>query len=144
MNKKLYAFISRHTPTEAQEALALAQGIQLVPIGDMDGFQIDVEEIAYRLCMAVGRDYDHTPYHGWRYDQVDGVVVVHAAAALNLIPHWNVGVFENSMRAEEGKPPTFEAVALHLFPKAEDATLARMQGFNEGYDEGVADGRTMI
>ena len=45
----------------------------------------------------------------------EGVVVVHPAAALRLAPSFLVAVFENGMRSEEGKPPSFYPVALHQY-----------------------------
>lgn len=122
-----FAFISRHTPSAAQVALAAEQGIRLCHIGDMDGFTITPDEVAYRLTSLMG-DFDHTPYPEWRRQQVKGVVVVHAAAALRLLPHFDVGVFENAARAAEGEKPTFEAVSLHVWQKDE----GRQYGFNRG------------
>jgi len=88
------AFISRHTPTEEQVALAERKGYVLVHVGDRDAFSVQAREF---------KDYS-------------GVVVVHPAAALRLLGECNVvGVFENENRAAEGQPPQFRAKALHLF-----------------------------
>jgi hypothetical protein len=90
-----FAFISRHVPTPEQHQLCAAWGIELIPVGDRDGFTVDPAEFDVAF---------------------DGVVVVHPAAALILKDHgWAVGVFENANRAPEGEPPQFKAVALHLF-----------------------------
>lgn len=91
-----FAFVSRHIPTPGQVALALAQGIELVPIGDADAFSI-------------------TP--GWvdGQGQFEGVVIVHPAAAMRLCGSFLVGVFENANRAPEGEKPSFEAVGLHIY-----------------------------
>lgn len=91
-----FAFISRHTPTDGQIALAREQGIELTHIGDADGF-------------TVGPSFVDNA------GAFEGVVVVHAAAALRLAPSFIVGVFENANRAPEGERPKFEAKALHLF-----------------------------
>lgn len=92
----LYAFISRHQPTNEQLAMAQEQGIVLEWIGDMDAFSVTAADI-----------HDKGAYVG--------VVVVHPAAALRLAPSFIVGVFENGMRSEEGKPPSFYPVALHQY-----------------------------
>lgn len=92
--KKL-AFISRHNPTPEQISLAQAQGFELIHVGDRDGFTAPVAEFS--------ADFD-------------GVVVVHAAAALRYIDaNRLVGVFENGNRAPEGAHPSFVAKALHFF-----------------------------
>jgi hypothetical protein len=122
-----FAFISRHAPTAGQIALAAEQGIALLHIGDMDGFTVEPEAVAYRLTSLLG-DFDHTPYAGWRMEQVHGVIVVHAAAALRLLPHFNVGVFSNINRAPEGEKPSYEAGALHIWRRDEGYQL----GFNRG------------
>lgn len=93
---KKFAFISRHTPTSEQIELAFAQDIELVTIGDLDAFTVDAEDIK-----ASG--------------EFDGVVVVHPAAALNLIRAYPVGIFENANRAPEGERPQFFAKALHVW-----------------------------
>jgi hypothetical protein len=46
---------------------------------------------------------------------LDGVIVVHPAAALRLAPYYEIGVYENAARAAEGERPTFFPVALHLY-----------------------------
>lgn len=122
-----FAFISRHTPTQGQIDLAAVQGIRLLHIGDLDGFSIDPDEVAYRLTSLLG-DFDHTPYPEWRREQVGGVIVVHAAAALRLLPHFDVGVFENTNRAPEGEKPSYEAGALHVWQRDE----GYQRGFNRG------------
>jgi hypothetical protein len=43
------------------------------------------------------------------------VVVVHPAAALGLAPYFEVGVFENEQRSEEGGKLTFFAKSLHIY-----------------------------
>jgi hypothetical protein len=93
---KKFAFISRHTPTSEQIGLAAAQGIELVAIGDLDAFTVEAEDV-----VASG--------------EFDGVVVVHPAAALNLIRAFPVGIFENANRAPEGERPQFFAQALHVW-----------------------------
>lgn len=94
--KANFAFISRHSPTPGQIALAAEQGIALVPVGDMDAFTIYPKDVAA---------------HG----AFEGVVVVHPAAALRLAGVYKVGVFENANRALEGERPQFEAAALHVY-----------------------------
>lgn len=95
---KKFAFISRHTPTPSQVAMAAEAGIELVSVGDMDAFTV---------CCADVDEFGH----------FDGVVVVHPAMALRLAPGYAVGVFENANRAPEGAKPQFEAQALHIFGK---------------------------
>jgi hypothetical protein len=89
---KRFAFITRHQPTREQVALAFDQGIKLVPVGDRDAFSVSPHDFA----------------------EFDGVVVVHPAAALRLLP-MKIGVFENGNRAKEGEKPEFFAKAIHLF-----------------------------
>lgn len=93
---KKFAFISRHTPTAEQVELAVAQEIELIPIGDLDGFTVTAEQVA-------------------RHGKFDGVAVVHAGAALRLQFDYEILLFENGNRAPEGEKPSFVAVACHLF-----------------------------
>lgn len=93
-----FAFISRHTPTQVQFELAAQYHIELVHVGDTDAFTVTPEWVAEK-------------------GDFNGVVVVHPAAALRLVPHYIVGVFENSNRAPEGAPPQFEAKRLELWLK---------------------------
>ena len=102
-----FAFISRHTPTQEQHALAEAQGIRLIEVGDMDAFSISASEVCDLLI-------DHGPI--WTC----GVIVVHPAAALRLIRHMDVGVFRNENRAEEGEKPTFHAAELEIYRRVCD------------------------
>jgi hypothetical protein len=91
-----FAFLSRHTPTEVQIALAQEQDIEIIPVGDSDAFSVS-------LCwMDKEGDFD-------------GVIVVHPAAAMRLCSSYLIGVFENASRAPVGEKPTFGAVALHIF-----------------------------
>lgn len=96
----MMAFISRHVPTERQIQLAKQKGFELVHIGDADAF-------------AVGPGFVHAK------GPFEAVAVVHPAAALRLIPHFMVGVFENANRSPEGQPPKFEAVSLHVWEEME-------------------------
>lgn len=94
MTMRRFAFISRHQPTPGQVEIAARGGIELVPVGDRDGFTIEPSEF---LDFA-------------------GVVVVHAGAALALAGiETPVGVFENAARPAEGGKPSFEAVALQVW-----------------------------
>jgi hypothetical protein len=93
---KRFAFISRHTPTESQFALAQAQDIELFPIGDLDAFFVCPCSVDY-------------------YGDFDGVIVDHPAAALRLCSSYLIGVYESANRAPEGEKYTFEAVELHIF-----------------------------
>lgn len=97
----VFAFISRHQPTEKQRELAGKEGIELVHVGDCDAFTITREWVLEQRTEA-------TPYFS-------GVIVVHPAAALRLCEDFVIGVFENANRAEVGQPPAFEPVALHLY-----------------------------
>lgn len=91
--KKL-AFISRHVPTAAQIEIARKVDVEIVHVGDRDAFTVNCEE----------------------FENHDGVIVVHPAAALRFSckADW-IGIFENANRAPEGKPVQFEPVKLHLF-----------------------------
>lgn len=109
-----FAFISRHPATSDQVRLAAEQGIRLMSIMDMDGFKITRDAVQHRV--------------GSPDIYIHGVVVVHAAAALRLLPEFDVGVFENGNRAEEGQVPTFQAIALHVWQRDEGYQL----GFNRG------------
>ena len=92
-----YAFLSRHTPTQEQHALAMDQGITLVHKGDQDAFSKDLPNELRKLQLD-----------GYR-----GIVCVHALIAMKALKMGlNVGVFENSNRAPEGAPPSFLATAL--------------------------------
>lgn len=91
---KRLAFISRHVPTTEQIAVAAQADVELVHVGDRDAFSVSITE----------------------FENFDGVVVVHPAAALRLACQaaW-IGVFENGNRAPEGQPVQFVPVRLHLF-----------------------------
>lgn len=93
---KKFAFISRHQPTDEQLQLAIADGIELVHIGDTDAFSVSVGFVD-----AAGA--------------FDGVVVVHPAAALRLCSQFEVGVFENGSRPGENDKPQFFAKSFHLY-----------------------------
>lgn len=97
----VFAFISRHEPTETQREIAEKEGIELVHVGDCDAFTITKEWVLKQRTEAM-------PYFS-------GVIVVHPAAALRLCEYFSVGVFENANRAEVGQPPSFEPVALHFY-----------------------------
>lgn len=93
---KRFGFISRHQPTPEQHDLAARLDIELVTVGDHDAFTVQ-------------------PYDFDSAGVLDGVIVVHPAAALRLAPFYEIGVFENAARAAEGERPTFCAVGLHLY-----------------------------
>ena len=93
---KKFAFATRHNPTPEQVAAAAEKDIELVPIGDVDGFTVTLADIA-------------------KHGDFDGVVVVHAGAALQLVRDMDVGVFENVNRAPEGEKPQFVAGRLHVW-----------------------------
>lgn len=90
---KKFAFISRHEPNADQKSLAEKAGIELVHVGDRDGFHLKVEEFA----------------------GFNGVVVVHAAAAMKALQKIDVGVFNNINRAPLGEKPQFGCTELHLY-----------------------------
>lgn len=94
-----FAFISRHEPTNEQINMALDMDIRLFHVGDYDGFIVRPETF---------REEE---------GNFDGVIVVHAGTALNLISEYTVGVFENELRAVEGEKPTFSAKKLHIWRK---------------------------
>lgn len=92
----VFAFISRHTPTDGQIALAAEKGVTLQHIGDADAFTI-------------------TPDWVKTQGDFEGVVIVHPAAAMRLASTYEVGVFKNSNRAPLGEKPRFEAEALYIY-----------------------------
>ena len=96
---KQVAFISRHAATAEQNALANAQGFNLVAVGDMDAFSV-------------------TPVMVYDMGKFDAVCVVHPAAAMRLQAHFDVLIFENGTRPSEGGAPSFFAKALHVFQAA--------------------------
>ena len=97
-----FAFISRRQPTEQQHQLAAEKDIKLIHIGDHYAFTITRKWVE-----------SNCPAH---IDELMGVVVEHLGAALRLQDEgFVVGMFENANRAEIGQPPSFEAVALHLY-----------------------------
>ena len=109
---KKFAFISRHVPTTEQIDLAIAQEIELVSIGDLDGFTVTAEQVA-------------------KHGKFDGVAVVHAGAALRLQFDYEVLLFENGNRAPEGEKPSFVAVSCHLFPEAKG-----LRNYQRWYQQG--------
>jgi hypothetical protein len=116
---KKFLFVSRHEPTARQHELAAEKGIKLVHVGDVDAFEGDVSHLFPKWDgpdrWTVG-DETHAAYEKWAAEEkVHGVIVVHPALALRLIPGLVVGVFENANRAAPGEPPKFEAKALHLW-----------------------------
>lgn len=97
-----FAFISRHAPSQSQFEVAAACSIELIHVGDADGFIVDkqwVEDKARELQEGT----------------FDGVVVVHAGAALRLAEDFIVGVFQNLERPPVDGKPQFVAGELHLF-----------------------------
>ena len=96
---KKFLFCSRHAITAEQEQLAEKAGITLHQGIDLDAFSPN-HELIKAVC-AQG--------------QFEGVIVVHPALALKLSTAYQVGVFENANRAEEGCPPSFQAVGLEIF-----------------------------
>lgn len=106
-----FAFLSRHIPTPEQYALAIEKNIELVHVGDADGFTVTYNDIRERFTQVFGIDGN------LEIPKIRGVIVVHAAAALRLIPHCTVGIFENEQRPVEGGKPTFFPKALHLFDR---------------------------
>lgn len=89
MYTEKFAFISRHVPTDSQIKLAAESGIELVHVGDRDGFSIEPAEFIN--------------------DDFRGVVVVHAQAAISCFKSGlTVGVFNNVNRAPLGEKPQFE------------------------------------
>ena len=90
------AFVSRHEPTQKQYFLAEAQGFELIHIGDYDAFKVSPAFV-----------YEAGPF--------EAVAVVHPAAALNLAPHFVVGVFRNENRAAVGEKPDFRCTGLNVW-----------------------------
>lgn len=96
-----FAFISGHEPTPEQYKLAGAKDITLIWIGDLDAFTVSPAQVSELVS------------------EVEGVVVVHPAAALRLAlilqGNFKIGVFENGVRLPDGGKPTFFAKALHIY-----------------------------
>jgi regulator of RNase E activity RraA len=95
---KTFAFVSRHRPTQEQIEMALAQDIELVHIGDKEGFTVTKDDIG----------------------DCDGVVVVHGGMAMRLKDDYAIGIFENEMRPQEGAAPQFKAKQLHIWWKRDE------------------------
>lgn len=117
---KKFAFISRHVPTPKQHELAKEKGIELVHVGDVDGFHGDLMKGFPKwegpTVWKIGSTTEVAYREWWNEKKFHGAIVVHAAAALRLVGEVStVGVFENANRAKEGERPTFEPVALHLW-----------------------------
>lgn len=105
-------FLSRHTPTEKQSALARARGYDLVHVGDCDAFEGDFRS---------------------RIGDAKAIACVHPALALRAFAvGLTVGVFENANRAPEGAPPTFEAAALHIYEPPSQRRLLGWQSSHSG------------
>lgn len=86
-----FAFVSRHEPTAGQKMLAAKASIELVMVGDRDGFTLNSDE----------------------FKEFKGVIVVHAQAAMRaLLSGLKVGVFNNVNRAPLGEKPRFETTSL--------------------------------
>ncbi len=108
---KKFAFVSRHQATPEQDQMAHDLGIELIHIGDRDGFTVTKEDIE-----SIG--------------DFDGLVVVHGGMAMNLKDDYVIGIFENELRPQEGGPATFKAKKLHLWWKKEKSfDLARTMNF---------------
>lgn len=108
---RYFAFLSRHIPTEEQVILARNEGITLVAIGDMDAFTVTPFLIREKGVSFLEK--------GIIPESFSGVVVVHPAAALRLRIAFDIGIFENASRAEEGEKPIFYAKAFHLYKVTE-------------------------
>jgi|APSaa5957512576_1039674.scaffolds.fasta_scaffold19155_2 hypothetical protein len=114
---KKYLFISRHATTTQQHEIARDMGITIVEMGDMDAFNTSISDITYTwedLVTEQCHDVDEI-VKGILSEGFEGVIVVHPALALALIPHTNVGVWENEMRTIEGGKPTFAVKNLHIY-----------------------------
>ena len=94
-------FVSRHQPTAKQVELAFEKGYELVFMGDLDAFDLQVvEQFLYRIKLQ---------------NEVPAVACVHPLiAAQAILTGCELGVFENKNRAPEGERPTFEAVSLRM------------------------------
>jgi hypothetical protein len=104
---KKFAFVSRHVPTAGQIALAEKAGVELLHVGDRDGFNCAIPDSLGQMAL------------GW-----DGVVCVHAAMAMRCLSSGlAVGIFNNVNRAPVGSPPAFETTALHVFAVCDDGAL---------------------
>lgn len=90
---KKFAFISRHEPNADQKSLASKAGIEIVHVGDRDAFSLNMGD----------------------FSEFDGVVVVHAVAAMKALRHCPVGIFNNVNRAPEGAKPQFGTDRLYIY-----------------------------
>ena len=93
-----FYFLSRHTATQEQVALANDLDIEIVQAADVDAFTWSA------------RDFIRA------HPDADGVVCVHPMVALNAsVSGLKVAIFENGTRAAEGEKPSFFAKKLHLW-----------------------------
>jgi len=114
---KIFAFISRHEPTQKQYLLCEQQDIKLVPIGDFDAFAMSWDWVMdkwYEHYAELDSEEEQI-YIDEDLCQFDGVIVVHPATALNLIADCSVGVFENTQRPNVDGPPTFDTEKLWIY-----------------------------
>ena len=99
---KIATFVSRHEPTTEQTAIAAAQGYTLFPVGDVDAFDPNLDDLI-RLMATVA------------HPDCDCIICVHPLIALTAYKcGFSVGVFENANRAPEGEKPSFQAVSLRI------------------------------
>lgn len=114
---EVWAFVSRHKPTDKQINICEENDIFLHHIGDADAFRIDYDWITNawyedyeEIHELLNEDYDENDRSGF-----DGVFVVHPAAALNLITYTSVGVFRNTSRPDENGKPKFDTDGFKIF-----------------------------
>ncbi|MGI9212940.1 MAG: hypothetical protein ACR2HF_10750, partial [Methylococcaceae bacterium] len=100
---KNFAFISRHEPTTEQTGLSLLSGINLIPVGDRDGFNMEQDELD-------------------ELAEYDGVIMVHLGMGLAFVRHCReagkncvIGVFENGSRPGPDEKPQFVAKELRFY-----------------------------
>lgn len=88
------AYIGRHVATPEQAEMAANAGIELIPVGDRNGFTFDPHE----------------------FERYDGICCAHAAIAMKCLPVVRfVILFENEKRPMEGGAPSFKPKAIHFF-----------------------------
>jgi hypothetical protein len=97
-------FISRHTPTPDQIALAHSQFTAISHVGDMDAFASE-NDIEKALQTLFKRELA---------SKVSVCAVHPRIAAIAQRMGFKLAFFENETRAPEGAKPTFHAKALHF------------------------------
>jgi hypothetical protein len=115
---RTFGFLSRHKTTDQQKWIAEKQGINIVDLGDINAFHVDYRDVQQLWSdYCIGHDETKTigELESWIENGLQGVIVVHPAAALNLITETTVGVWENEKRASSDGKPMLVPKHLHIY-----------------------------